>query len=138
MTDGFALRRGGFRAPRVPFDLRCVLLAAAGFLAVSGLDWVLGNIWDMSSPVARMFGLVTKQIAAIPFIGAAFYKAMNGLWGVAGGMDLRLYGGPMAWWQTAITAVCFAAIWSLFGSALMRTAALRLTRDEPIDRKSVV
>ncbi|MDH3592241.1 MAG: hypothetical protein OER88_10205, partial [Planctomycetota bacterium] len=60
MSQGLDLRRGGFQAPRVPFDLRCVILAAFGYVIVWGLDRLLGSTWvfDTRSPVAQLVSLI--------------------------------------------------------------------------------
>ncbi|MHC4548685.1 MAG: hypothetical protein ACYTEZ_07890 [Planctomycetota bacterium] len=130
MSNGLGRPQGGFRAPRVPLDLRCVILAVFGYLAVLGVDWVLARLMGVTSPVAQMVSLVAEQLGHIAFLGTAFRSAMAVIWGLA---DYEL-----AWWQAAITAFCFFAVWSIFGAALLRTAALRLSRDEPLSLRDAL
>jgi hypothetical protein len=124
MNHDLGQPQGGFRAPRVPLDLRCVILAIFGFVAVWGIDLLLAWIWGVASPVGQMVSLTADQLGRIAFLGTAFRNSMEPIWGVA---EHRL-----AWWQGAITGFCFFAAWSPFGAALLRTAALRLSRDEPL------
>lgn len=124
MSDGFAPPRGGFKAPRVPFDLRCVVLAALGYLFIRGADLLLAKIWGVAKPMAQLVGWIAEQLGEIPFLGSGFRLAMDPLYG----------GGTFAlsWWQGLVTALVFFLIWSFFGGAVLRTAGLRLTRDEPL------
>jgi hypothetical protein len=124
MSDGFEPPRGGFKAPRVPFDLRCVVLAALGYLFIKGADLLLAKIWGVTKPMAQLVGWIADQLGEIPFLGGGFRLAMNPLYG-AGTFAL-------SWWQGLVTALVFFLIWSFFGGAVLRTAGLRLTRDEPL------
>ena len=125
------LPQGAFRAPRVPLDLRCVILAAAGFLTVHGVDVLLQWTWGTTaSPMAQLVDLIGQQLDYVAFLGAAFRRAMDAVWGVAP--------WELTPWQTLLTALCFLAIWSFFGAAVLRTAALKLTRDEPLAIKDAL
>jgi hypothetical protein len=130
MNHGLGQPQGGFRAPRVPLDLRCVILAIGGFVAVWGIDLLLAWIWGVASPVGQMVSLTADQLGRIAFLGAAFRSGMEPIWGV---VDHKL-----SWWQSAITGFCFFAAWSPFGAALLRTSALRLARDEPLSVKAAL
>ena len=111
MTEGFEAPQTGFRAPRVPFDLRCITLGAAGYVVLLLADWLLGLVFDVSSPVQ---GLTAQLIGHLGIFGqAAAGPALN-------------------WWQFTFTLVVWIAVWALFGAAILRAAALRLTRDEPL------
>ena len=44
MSTGFEHQPVGLRAPRIPFDLRCVILAALGYLVLISADWGLAKI----------------------------------------------------------------------------------------------
>jgi len=114
----------GFRPPRVPFDLRCVFLATCGFLLVSLADMLLSSWWGCASPVAQLMGLLAAPIGRIAFLGEGFRLATLPLWGI------EAY--DLAWWQALVAGLLFFAIWAVFGGALLRAAALRLTRDEPL------
>jgi hypothetical protein len=114
MTEGFEAPQTGFRAPRVPFDLRCILLGAAGYLVVMLADWILGLLFHVSSPVQ---GLTAQLVGHLGVFGkSATGPALN-------------------WWQFTITLVVWISVWALFGAAILRAAALRLTRDEPLSLK---
>ena len=130
MNHGLGQPQGGFRAPRVPLDLRCVILAIFGFVAVWGVDLLLGWIWGVTSPVGQMVQLTADQLGRIAFLGTAFKNSMEPIWGVAV--------HKLAWWQGAITGFCFFAAWSPFGAALLRTSALRLSRDEPLSVRAAL
>ncbi len=124
MSQGMDAPHPGFRPPRVPFDLRCVSLAACGFLLVTVADTLLSSWWGCASPVAQMMGLLAGQIGRIAFLGEGFRLATTPLWGI------EIY--DLAWWQALLTGLLFFGIWAVFGGALLRVAALRLTRDEPL------
>jgi len=118
------LPRSGFEAPRIPFDVRCVTLAALGYLAVRVADAGLSRLFGVHSAVAQMVDALAAQIGRVAFLGDGFRTSMRAVWG--------LQTCALTWWQLLVTAVVFFALWSLFGAALLRTAALRLTRDEPL------
>lgn len=114
MTNGFTPRPSGLHVPRVPFDLRCVILAALGYLVMLGADWVLGAMFNKDSPIGQCLALAA---------------------GMLGELGLRAVGGRvavLAWWQIALTTAVFVSIWSFFGGAILRATALRQTRDEPL------
>ena len=124
MSDGNQLPLGTFKAPRIPFDLRCVILAAFGYLVLLLVDRILGGLLDTTGCFAQVFGLMAVHLGSVAFIGEGFALAVNAVWGIAP--------CTLSWWQVLIAAVLFFSVWSLFGGALARTAALRLTRDAPI------
>ncbi len=124
MSQGMDAPKPGFRPPRVPFDLRCVFLATCGFLLVSLADMLLSSWWGCASPVAQLMGLLAAQLGRLAFLGEGFRLATAPLWGI------EAY--DLAWWQALTAGLLFFAIWAVFGGALLRTAALRLTRDEPL------
>ena len=130
MTHGLGQPQGGFRAPRVPLDLRCVILAIFGYLAVCCVDRALEWLWGVHSPVAQMVALVADQLGHIAFLGEAFQRAMEPLWGEA------KY--ALTIWQSIATGLCFFAVWGIFGGAVLRTAALKLSRDEPLSLKEAL
>jgi len=134
MSEGFDQPQGGFRAPRVPFDLRCVLIAAAAFLAVSGMDWLLANMFNAEMPIKQLLYRLTGAggLGMIPYVGEGLSGAVQRLWGQSE-IAITLEG-----WQLAVTGICWIAVWSFFAGALFRTAALRLTRDEPISLKEAL
>ncbi|MHC4956908.1 MAG: hypothetical protein ACYTGN_00935 [Planctomycetota bacterium] len=117
MSNGFEQQPMGLRPPRVPFDLRCVTLAALGYLALLLGDWALAKVLSEPSPVAQ----------ALAWTG-----------GLLGGVGRGVFGmpQPMDGWKVAVTGAVFFAIWGFFGGALMRACALRLTRDEPLSLRA--
>jgi hypothetical protein len=130
MSQGLDLPQAGFRAPRVPLDLRCVILGAAAWLALRGADLFLGKLLGAASPVGQLVDLVADQIDAVAFVGAAFRTCMSAIWGHEE--------HALAWWETLLTALVFLLVWSFFGAAILRTAALKLTRDEPVSLREAL
>ncbi len=117
----------GFRAPRVPFDLRCVTLAALGYLLTLGIDKLLGSLFDVADPIPNLVGIISLHLSPV---GTGFRDALQPVFGAAS--------SAMNWWQALITAVAFFGVWAWVGAAILRTAALRLTRDEPISLKEAL
>jgi len=125
MSHGLDLPQGGFRAPRVPLDLRCVAIGALGYLVVRGVDWGLQSFLQTdTSPVAQLMDLIASQLDYVAFLGSSFRRAMHAVWGV------EPY--ALSFWPTVLVAAVFLAIWSFFGGAMLRTAGLKLTRDDPL------
>jgi len=124
MSDANDMPHRAFVAPRIPFDLRCVTLAAAGYLVLALLDAGLGQLFKTASPLAQMFDLVGREIGRVAFLGEGFQLAMRAVWGV------EEY--ALEWWQALVVALLFFTVWGIFGGALMRTSAMRLTRDAPV------
>jgi len=106
------------------------MLGAAAWLAVRGLDLLLAWGFRVTRPVAQLVDLVADQIAQVAFIGPAFRMGMTALWGE---QEFAL-----AWWETVVTALLFLAVWSFFGAAILRTAALKLTREEPLSLREAL
>ncbi len=151
MSQGLDQPQAGFRAPRVPLDLRCVMLGAAAWLSVRGTDLLLAYLLKTTRPVAQLVDLVARQLDSVAFVGAAFRKGMTAIWGyeslAADGIEagqivtrstfvLEPY--DLTWWQTVVTAFVFVLVWSFFGAAILRTAALKLTRDEPVSLREAL
>lgn len=130
MSQGLDLPQAGFRAPRVPLDLRCVMLGAAAWLAIRGADLLLEWLLKTTKPVAQLVDLVADHLQSIAFVGPAFRTGMTAIWGQ---QECGL-----AWWETLLTAFVFLLIWSFFGAAILRTAALKLTRDEPVSLREAL
>jgi len=124
MSNGTIALPGAFRAPRVPFDLKSLILATAGFLAMFVVNLGLEKILDQPNPVGQMVSLLAREIGQIAFLGEGFSRAMEGIWGIP----------PYAltFWESALTGFVFFSLWGVFGGAVLRTASMRLTRDEPV------
>jgi hypothetical protein len=130
MSQGLDLPQAGFRAPRVPLDLRCVMLGAAAWLTLRGADLLLAWVLKGTRPLAQLVDLVADQIGQVAFVGEAFRLGMTAIWGY---QECGL-----AWWETILTALVFLLVWSFFGAAILRTAALKLTRDEPLSLRDAL
>jgi len=130
MSQGLDLPQAGFRAPRVPLDLRCVMLGAVAWLTLRGVDVFLAWGLKVTRPVAQLVDLVASQIGKVAFVGPAFRMGMTAIWGEQEFV--------LSWWQTLVTAFLFLAVWSFFGAAILRTAALKLTRDEPLSLREAL
>lgn len=129
MSQGLDFPQGGFRAPRVPLDLRCVLLGAAAWLVLRGADLLLAKVLGHPSPIGQLVDLVAQQLDAVAFVGDAFRRSMTAIWSFQDSAELPRY--SLSWLETLGTALVFLLVWSFFGAAILRTAALKLTRDEP-------
>jgi len=117
MSTGFEHQPVGLRAPRIPFDLRCVILAALGYLVLIGADWGLGKILQEDSgrgPMLQTLDLALSLVGGLGLLPSNFVAP------------------DLAWWKILLSSISFFAIWAFFGAAILRTAALRLTRDEPL------
>ena len=119
MSNGFEHKPMGLRAPRIPFDLRCVALAAMGYLVLLLADWLLAEAFSKPAPIL--------QCALLAF----------GMLGRAGGPILEVLFGRalatnLAGWQVFLTTAIFLSTWALFGAAILRATALRQTRDDPL------
>jgi len=121
---------GSFRAPRVPLDLRCIALGAAGWGVLQLADGWMAHLFSTDSPLAQLMGLLSAQLGRVAFLGDAFDLSAGGLWGIA---PYR-----MAWWQGAAAALVFFTVWSVFGGALLRIAALRFTRNQALRPKEAL
>jgi len=125
MFNGSEVRSGILRAPRVLFDLNCLVIAAAAFLTLSVCNWLLGQLFDVANPFGTVLADLASRLSSIELVGGLFGRMLEDIRG-------RSIEASLPWWQTAMTAAIWLAVWSFFGAALLRTAALRLTRDEPI------
>ncbi|MGH7163641.1 MAG: hypothetical protein ACREID_09160, partial [Planctomycetota bacterium] len=130
MTNGTELPQGTFRAPRVPFDLKCLILATGGYLVLFLVNQTLEGWWEEKSPIGQMVNLLADEIGRIAFLGVGFERAMAGIWG------LEPHG--LTWWQSIVTCFLFFLVWAVFGGAILRVASLRLTRDEPLSLRQAL
>lgn len=125
-------RRGLFDGLKVPFDVKAILLAAAGVLLFIGGSWVIEEFWPLPG-VAADRGLLTV---------------------IAGNVTVRL-GHPIGDWIAGLlqipnegihiptgTWVFFltwcAVVWSFFSGAICRIAAMKIAREESIELKDAV
>ncbi len=130
MSQGLDQPQAGFRAPRVPLDLRCVMLGAAAWLAIRGADILMAWALKATRPIAQVVDLVARQLDSVSFVGTAFRTGMTAIWGEQHCV--------LEWWEILFTAFVFILVWSFFGAAILRTAALKLTRDEPVSLREAL
>ena len=130
MDPGLDTPYGAFRAPRLPLDLRCVTMGALGWGTLHLADGLLAKAFDSPHPIAQVMGLLSAQIGRIAFLGDAFELSVGSLWGIETFQLGR--------WQALITAILFFGVWAVFGGALLRIAALRLTRNEVLSPKAAL
>jgi hypothetical protein len=124
MDPGLDSPYGSFRAPRLPLDLRCIAMGAAGWGTLQLADWALGAAFGQAQPIAQVMSLLRNQIGQIAFLGTAFDHSVGAIWGTAP--------YELAWAQALVTVLVFLGVWAVFGGALLRIAALRLTRNEAL------
>ena len=111
MSDGNELPHRAFVAPRIPFDLRCVTLAAAGYLVLMLVDMGLGHLFDVGSPIGQIVDRLATEIGRVAFLGDGFRTAMAAIWGI------EEY--ALNWWQAILVSVVFLLVWAIFGGALI-------------------
>jgi len=130
MDPGLDSPYGSFRAPRLPLDLRCITMGALGWGTLQLADWALGKAFGQAQPIAQVMGLLREQVGHIAFLGTAFDQSMGSIWGTA---EYEL-----AWSQAFVTSLVFLGVWAVFGGALLRIAALRLTRNEALGPRAAL
>jgi len=135
MSESHDTTFGVVRAPKVPFDLKGVTLAAAGFVALFLVNLALAAAWSAENPIGQLLQLFSRPIGRVAFLGDGYRVAMGAVWGGPGG-TLPLY--ELRWWQAVLTGALFFGVWSLFGGAVLRASALRLTRDETISLRQAL
>jgi len=105
-------------------------MGALGWGTLQLADWALGKAFAQAQPIAQMMGLLRDQIGHIAFLGTVFEQSVGAIWGTE---DYHL-----VWSQAVITALVFLGVWAVFGGALLRIAALRLTRNEALGPKEAL
>jgi len=102
-------------------------MGAVGWGTLQLADWALGAAFSQTQPIAQVMSLLRSQIGQIAFLGTAFDKSVGAIWGT------EPY--QLVWSQALITVLVFLGVWAVFGGALLRIAALRLTRNEALGPK---
>ena len=105
-------------------------MGAAGWGVLQLADWALGAAFGHAQPIAQVMSLLRAQIGQIAFLGPAFDQSVGAIWGTTP--------YELAWSQALVTVVVFLGVWAVFGGALMRIAALRLTRNEALGPKQAL
>ena len=126
---------GHLRAPRVPFDLKCLILATAGFLTIGILNSLLASWWDVVNPVGQLVGYAISETGRF---SGYFELAANRIRGIVA-LDPEF-----TWWQAVITAaVCgprsrlWSRPWSSTSTAAVGScpgSSSRRTRSRPAPR----
>ncbi|MFQ5844268.1 MAG: hypothetical protein ACE5JG_04690 [Planctomycetota bacterium] len=132
MSNGNGGPQHVFRAPQIPFDIKCLVLASVGVLVLGVLNELLGAWFDAPNPIGQMVGLLGAEIGQIAFLGEGFLRGMTGVWDSAATVAGAEGAYGLQWYQAVLTGLAFFGVWAVFGGALLRTVSLRLTRDEPI------
>ncbi len=121
------LPRTFFRAPRVPFDFRAVLIAALGYLVWWGGDSLLSSLFDKQSLSGAFLGWLTRLLGPIPHLGEGIEGAFRSVFR----LDLaEVRNGGYTFWHDLAGGVWFVGVWTFFTLAVARIVALRISRDE--------
>lgn len=130
--DPGLLPRTYFRAPRVPFDFKALLLAVAGWVVYwAGGELVSSILADKDARVdtdvpgaflTALFSLFMR----IPYMEEACRLVLTGVFGVSADLALKDY----TTWEILVGGLWFFAVWAFFGQAIHRITTLRIARDE--------
>ena len=130
--DTGLLPRTSFKAPRVPLDLRALLLALVGYGVFRLGAYLLKLAFDPIDPVATFFTEALK-ILDIPYIQGELtrfvYEVFLGIPIVDGHLRGRVPETGNFWHALAGGAWTLGA-WGFFGQAIHRITSLRIARDE--------
>jgi hypothetical protein len=128
--EGGILTRTYFRAPRVPFDFRALLLAVVGWMVywlggeiLSGILAEDGRQTDIPGAFLATLGSIFFRI---PYIGEGVAAVLHGVFGVAPGFPRGAY----SFLEILIGGAWFFGVWAFFGQAIHRITTLRIARDE--------
>lgn len=122
--------RGLLRVIKVPFDIKAIFLGALGYIVFVAGGWILDGIYKgvadgthvMSQFIFQGLAACSVRLGEIPLIGGELV-----------GLTRTLYGTPSAplnTWEMIGAGVWFLLILSVFGGAICRIVALRISRDE--------
>jgi len=125
------LPRTYFRAPRVPFDFRALMLATLGWVVFWAGGSLISEVFSTEArpatdiPGAFLASLVSVFLR-IPFLGGAIAQVVDGVFGVSPDFPSEAY----SFWEKLVGGVWFFAVWAFFGQAVHRITTLRIARDE--------
>lgn len=131
--DTGLLPRTYFKAPRVPLDLRALLLALVGYGVYRVGKYLLALAFGPVDPVATFFR-EALSILDIPYIRGELERFIGQ---VFLGLSPDLRGGPETggFWHALVGGVFTLACWGFFGQAIHRITSLRIARDEGLSLK---
>jgi hypothetical protein len=131
--DTGLLPRTYFKAPRVPLDLRALLLALVGYWVFRLGGYLLGKAFDPVDPIAAFFAELLA-ILRIPYVqdemGRFFVEVFVGT-GSRGA-------GDYTFWHELVGGAWTLAVWGFFAQGIHRITALRIARDEGLSIKDAL
>lgn len=120
------LPRTHFRAPRVPFDFRSVVLAILAYLVWWSGDALLSGIFDRKSVTGAFLECLHELFEGLPYIGPGVDVVLQGVFRLDTADAVRDY----TFWHKLVGGVWWIGLWSFATLAIARVAALRISRDE--------
>jgi hypothetical protein len=129
--DTGLLPRTYFKAPRVPLDLRALLIALLGYAVFRLGNWVLFLAFDPVNVVASFFQRVLS-VLRVPYVQGELTRFVQAVFtGSEGTAD-------GTFWHDLLGGVWTFAVWGFFGQAIHRITSLRIARDEGLSLKSAL
>jgi hypothetical protein len=141
--DTGLLPRTYFKAPRVPLDLRALLLALVGFWVYRLGGYLLALAFKPVDPVATFFAEALK-IFDVPYVQRELERFIGQVF--LGLSELESYkfaagvGGPKTgnFWHALAGGAWTLCVWGFFAQAVHRITSLRIARDEGMSLKDGV
>ena len=129
--DTGLLPRTYFKAPRVPLDLRALLLALIGYGVFRLGAWILNLAFDPVNVVKSFFAEVLS-VLHIPYVQHELERFVGEVFtGAEGTADGNF-------WHDLIGGTWTLAVWGFFGQAIHRITSLRIARDEGLSLSSAL
>lgn len=121
--DTGLLPRTYFKAPRVPLDLRALLLALIGYGVFRLGSWVLYLAFEPVNVVGSFFEEVLA-VLQVPYVHGELSRFVHEVFtGTQGTLDGNF-------WHDLVGGAWTLAVWGFFGQAIHRITSLRIARDE--------
>lgn len=132
--DSGLLPRTYFRAPRVPFDFRALMLGILGFLVYWAGGRLISAIMDPGGESAAVFDVpgafltwAFQLFGGIPYIGAQIQNLLTSALRIDPAvLSQHDYTG----WHYLIGGIWFIGVWSFFAQGIHRITTMRIARDE--------
>lgn len=122
--DTGLLPRTYFRAPRVPFDFRALMLGALGFLVYWAGGWIISEIAGKQDVPGAFLAWAFQLFGGIPYIGPQIGNLLTNALRIDVGGDV--YG----FWDYLVGGIWFIGVWSFFAQGIHRITTMRIARDE--------
>jgi|GEM_PF-3354081 len=138
--DTGLLPRTYFKAPRVPLDLRALLLALVGYGVYRLGAYLLALAFKPVDPVATFFR-EALSILDVPYIQGELARFIGEVFLGIPYMDGRPMGRfpeTGTFWHALAGGAWTLGIWGFFGQAVHRITSLRIARDEGLSLKDGV